>query len=145
MGNLSVREAVKHFNVSRPTLQKALADGKVSGIKDESGGWQIAPAELARVYQPRKQVSGGKVDKSEAVSLSIISQPDTDKIKLQEELTTVKLELAEAKARAEERASQIEDLRVRLDAETAERRSLSSRLLPAPEPVQKRKRWLGLF
>lgn len=53
MDNLSIREAVKHYQVSRPTLTKALKSGKISGEKDGQGQWQIDPSELARVYQPR--------------------------------------------------------------------------------------------
>lgn len=54
MANVSIREAVKFYQVSRPTLSKALKGGDVSGVKDGKGQWQIDPAELARVYQPRK-------------------------------------------------------------------------------------------
>ena len=51
---LSIREAVKHFDVSRPTLQKALKSGKISGVQDGQGTWTIDPSEMARVYQPRQ-------------------------------------------------------------------------------------------
>ena len=54
MANLSLREAVKHFDVSRPTLQKALKSGKISGVQDGKGVWTIDPAEVARLYHPRK-------------------------------------------------------------------------------------------
>ena len=49
MANVSIREAVKIYQVSRPTLTKALKTGKVSGVQDGKGQWQIDPAELARV------------------------------------------------------------------------------------------------
>lgn len=58
MANVSIREAVKFYQVSRPTLSKALKSGDVSGVKDGKGQWQIDPAELARVYQPRKIKAG---------------------------------------------------------------------------------------
>lgn len=54
MANLSLREAVKHFDVSRPTLQKALKSGKISGVQDGQGHWTIDPAELTRIYRPRR-------------------------------------------------------------------------------------------
>jgi hypothetical protein len=56
MTKLSVNEAVKHFDVSRPTLTKALKSGVVTGVKDDGKGWQIDPSELARVYNTREGV-----------------------------------------------------------------------------------------
>ena len=51
---LSIREAVKHFDVSRPTLQKALKSGKISGVQDGQGTWTIDPSEMARIYHQGK-------------------------------------------------------------------------------------------
>ena len=53
MANLSIREAVKFYRVSRPTLSKALKDGTISGVKGGKGQWQIDRAVLDRVYHPR--------------------------------------------------------------------------------------------
>jgi hypothetical protein len=53
MPKLSPRDAVKVYQVSRATLMRALADGKISADKTAAGHWQIDTAELARVYQPR--------------------------------------------------------------------------------------------
>ena len=52
--NVSIREAVKLYDVSRPTLTKHLNNGKISGTQDGKGQWQIDPSELARIYQSRK-------------------------------------------------------------------------------------------
>ena len=118
MSNLSLREAAKHFNVSRPTLQKALKSGKLSGVQDGQGYWTIDPAELARVYQPRK-TQAGKVDNSFPVNLT------SENTTLAGELDTLRARLAEAEQRAavaealaDERERHIEDLR---------------RMLPAPD------------
>lgn len=54
MGKVSVREAVKHYQVSRPTLMKHLKEGKLSANKDGQGTWEIDQSELTRVYKPRK-------------------------------------------------------------------------------------------
>ena len=62
MVKISVREAVKHYQVSRPTLMKHLKNGKLSGSKDGQGTWKIDQSELARVYKPR--VIGDNVDQS---------------------------------------------------------------------------------
>ena len=53
MSKLSVNEAVKHFEGSRPTLTKHLKNGHVTGVKDGVKGWQIEPSEMARVYSAR--------------------------------------------------------------------------------------------
>lgn len=53
MATISIREAVKEFQVSRPTLTKALNNGKVSGEKDGNGTWMIETSEISRVYKPR--------------------------------------------------------------------------------------------
>jgi hypothetical protein len=56
MPKLSLREATRRFAVSRATLNKHLAKGKVSGLRDDAGHWQIDAAELTRVYPPRETV-----------------------------------------------------------------------------------------
>jgi hypothetical protein len=53
MGTISIREAVGKFQVSRPTLTKALNNGKISGEKDVKGTWMIDVSELSRVYKVR--------------------------------------------------------------------------------------------
>jgi len=53
MGTISIREAVREFQISRPTLTKALNNGKVSGEKNEKGTWMIDTSELSRVYKIR--------------------------------------------------------------------------------------------
>lgn len=52
---ISLRQAVEGFDVSRPTLTKALKSGKISGEKDTSGAWFIDPSELVRIYKPRSK------------------------------------------------------------------------------------------
>lgn len=54
---LSISKAAKTFEVSRPTLAKALKEGRITGEKTEKDGmetWQIDTAELARLYKLRK-------------------------------------------------------------------------------------------
>ena len=53
MAKLSPRDAVKLYQVSRATLMRALADGKVSAEKTDAGHWLIDGSELARVYTLR--------------------------------------------------------------------------------------------
>lgn len=130
VGKLSLREAVKVFDVSRPTLQKALKSGKVSGVQDGKGQWQVDPAELSRVYQAR----GSDVVKVESSLLGNLSTQnrglpssvDAEVSVLRAELEQERIRRGAAEALAEERARHIDDLR---------------RLLPAPGAALQGKRW----
>jgi len=132
---MSLREAVKHFDVSRPTLQKALKSGKVSGGQDGKGHWQVDAAELARVYQARP-AQGGKeegsgLDKLPAQNRALPGKDDAEVSALRAELEQERIRRAAAEALAEERKQHIADLR---------------RMLPAPEAEnslrrENRRRW----
>lgn len=124
MAKLSLREAVKRFDVSRPTLLKALNEGKVSGGKDGKGQWEIDPAELIRVYSPRGS-EPDKIEKPLAGNFPTVSSPlPGDVSKLRERLAEAEKRAEIAEALAQERAKHIEDLR---------------RMLPPPRMT--RKRW----
>lgn len=126
MANLSLREAVKHFDVSRPTLQKALKSGKISGVQDGQGVWTIDPAELARVYQPRR-TDAGKVDNPPEETLSNQNTPLPDAFEaLKAQLAEAEKRAAVAEALADERGKHIEDLR---------------RMLPAPSHAPRSSWW----
>ena len=137
MVNLSIREAVKHYQVSRPTLTKALKSGKVSGTQDGQGKWSIDPSELARVYQPRESASDTPEQTftgQPAANLAILNTPDPAELEaLHAQLAKVELRAIKAETRADaaellakERAERIEDLR---------------RMLPPPESSRKRRWW----
>lgn len=71
---LSISKAAKLFNVSRPTLQKAVREGTISGLKVMSGGsesWQIDTAELARLYKLRDDSHGKLASQSDDESQTI--------------------------------------------------------------------------
>lgn len=137
MAKMSIREAVKHYQVSRPTLTKALKSGKVSGTQDGQSKWSIDPSELARVYHPRLssqtlsdlQNSG----QSEAKFTVPITKDKGEIDQLRAHLSEVEMRAAKAEMRADaaellaqERAERIEDLR---------------RMLPVPDRSPKRRWW----
>ncbi|MBC7739545.1 MAG: helix-turn-helix domain-containing protein, partial [Candidatus Saccharibacteria bacterium] len=71
---LSVREAAKRFNVSRPTLVKRLKIGQLSGEPVTGGGWLIDPAELIRAgYVAR--VEAGQLAPAGQETLTTIAPP----------------------------------------------------------------------
>jgi excisionase family DNA binding protein len=45
-------EAAKATGKSKATISKAIKSGRISALKDETGTFQIDPAELHRVYAP---------------------------------------------------------------------------------------------
>lgn len=137
MANLSIREAVKHYQVSRPTLTKALKSGKISGTQDGQGKWSIDPSELARVYQPRLVASDAPEPAKSHRPRETLTNPNTpdpgELEALRAQLAKVELRAVKAETRADaaellakERAERIEDLR---------------RMLPSPEQAKKRWWW----
>ena len=128
MVKLSVREAAKRFDVSRPTLGKRLKSGQLSGEAMSGGGWLIDPAELIRAgYVAREdagQVAGvGKIELTKiAGGLPDVSHADL--LALKADLASERIRREAAEALAAERLAHIEDLR---------------RMLPGPDA--KPRRW----
>lgn len=118
MKNLSLREAVKLFDVSRPTLTKALNSGKLSGVRNHKGQWEISPSEVTRVYRPRsaEPANHGKTEQVKFTTQNTPHNADIDRLKAELALAEARAEAAEKLA--QERAERIEDLR---------------RMLPSPQ------------
>lgn len=113
MANFSIREAVKHFDVSRPTLTKALNSGKISGVQNGKGEWSIDPSEVARLYRAR-------VTLPVAGMANVTTTNTSENNGLEARVKALEEALSAARALAEERAAHINDLR---------------RLLPAAAPT----------
>ncbi|MDO5758911.1 MAG: hypothetical protein Q4P24_15825 [Rhodobacterales bacterium] len=126
MANLSIREAVKIYDVSRPTLTKALKEGKISGIKSDKGKWEIDHSELARIYQTRA-TNVDKDGKEVPVRFSTVNTSYSADIQhLKSALALAESRADAAEKLAQERADRIDDLR---------------RMLPAPTQPRKRGWW----
>lgn len=126
MPKLSPRDAVKVYQVSRATLTKALQDGKISAEKTEAGHWQIDPAELARLYQPRapqKAVSRAKPGQ--------VNRTEPDQKPPLDHALELRLARAEAALDAEREKTAL------LERHVADLR----RMLPAPDALPPRRRW----
>lgn len=116
MAKLSLRKAAEQFDVSRPTLTKALKIGKLSGQRDERGAWLVDTAELARLYNPRMGLPGkgtGKfTDENRGLAASVATPEQAAELdELRSKLAEAEKRAAVAEALAEERAERIEDLR----------------------------------
>ena len=102
MAKISINEAAKRFDVSRPTLLKHLKSGHISGSKDTGKGWQIDTSELSRAYQPRMATD----DKSLPAKFPTVSSALEADLKAENE--RLKAELAVASALAEERGKRLD-------------------------------------
>ena len=68
--------AARHVGKSKPTISKAIKDGKLSATK-ENGVYQIDPSELLRVYPgtpPTEALTGSQRAASASVPLALSEQ-----------------------------------------------------------------------
>ncbi len=118
---LSAKQAAREIGKSTPTVTRAIKAGRISATRNDSGGFEIDPAELFRVF-PRVTSNGGNV-KGEI--LPAVTPDATPMLTRENEML---------RARLEEKDEVIEDLRRRLDEEASERRKLTNILM---EPRKK--------
>ena len=101
MTKITLRQAVEQFDVSRPTLTKALKKGKISGAKDAKGTWSVDPSELSRVYKPRY-----KEQETEHPKEHQANTPDFNYLQGKVDALEAQIEdIKEQRDKAEERAS----------------------------------------
>ena len=108
-------EAAKATGKSKPTIQRAIKNGKIFAKKNEDGRYVIDPAELHRVFEPVTDNGneGGALKQSE---------PTSDASLLQREIEL----LCEQLSREHETVS---DLRRRLDEAEDERRRAAEQFM----------------
>ena len=134
MDKLSIREAARRFEVSRPTLVTWLKKGKISGDPQPGGGWLIDPSELIRAgvkARPGEVEALVKSPDPEPVNLTRFAggvpvNIDAEVAALRAELEQERILRASAESLAAERAQHIEDLR---------------RMLPPPDAKPRRRWW----
>ena len=126
---LTLGAAARHCGVSKGTIGKAIASGKLSATRREDGSWAIDGAELARYLE----VNGHRFRAETGAD----EQPET---------------VAELRARAELAERRLDDLKAMLDDmrrqrdDTQQQRdkweTVAQRLsLPAPKPDEKPMTW----
>jgi hypothetical protein len=122
----SLAEAAAACGLNKTTILRAIKAGKISGTKDEHGGWFVEPAELHRVYPPADARSdadnGARTDTQHPAQLS-----DT-------------VALVEVKSRAELAESRLADLKTALDELRSDRdawREQAQRLAIADQRVRR--------
>ena len=127
----TLAEAAKAVRKDKTTLLRAIKAGRVSALRDAAtGGWQIEPAELHRVYPAV----------ADAAANAAIRSGDAE------------VEIRELRDRLADKDTVINDLRQRLDREGEERRQAQAQLTalltdqreqtrPAPAPRRSWWRW----
>ncbi|MEP3342367.1 MAG: hypothetical protein ABJO09_08655 [Hyphomicrobiales bacterium] len=127
MGLLSATQAAKAVGKSVPTITRAIKSGKLSANKLDGGGYEIDPSELFRVWRA--------VTSSNSVTQPMLER-ETPK---EDSVLWAKLEVMDE--RLSDAQATIKDLRDRLDAESAERRSLTAQITDQrqtiPEPPRR--------
>ena len=96
---LSLGECARRIGVSKGTISKAIASGKLSATRREDGSWAIDGAELSRYVE----VNGHRFRSATGATIVPGEQTETP------DATVV--ELAELKARAELAEARLSDLR----------------------------------
>lgn len=121
---LSLRQAAIEAGTSKSTILRAIQAGRLSATRTDDGGWDIQPAELFRVYDPKPQRSTDPEPVQDA-------PPELFQLKIkQAELEANIKALQEILAAERERATELKQDRDRW-ADQAGRLAL-----PAPEPVR---------
>ncbi len=115
-----ISEAAKATGVSKATLHRARASGKISASKDERGHFIFDPSELHRVFPRRSETP------HEVINDAQRGGNDTLTNTVESEVSKAKLDAAERIITKHEET--IADLRDRLDAEGEERRKLTAML-----------------
>ncbi len=118
----SLKQAATATGKSKPTILRAIQNGKISATKDDHGEWQIEPAELHRVYPVVANDVARNDAEPERETLN-----ETALLRREIEIRDERLAVLEAERERERFQSQetISDLRRRLDTEAEERRKLT--------------------
>ncbi|WMS45378.1 hypothetical protein RDV64_23790 (plasmid) [Acuticoccus sp. MNP-M23] len=118
MTKLTLGLAAREAGISKPTLSKAIKDGRLSAERQDDGSYAIDPSELAR-YLEAFRPKGGSVGQRPSPDESGALQA----LKRENELLREILE--------RERADRLDERR-RAEAEIEHLRLISERLLPGP-------------
>lgn len=136
---LSASQAAQAVGKSVPTITRAIKSGKMSAERLPKGGYAIDPAELYRVWPAvtRKGNGLGRMSGHETPRETSV---------LEAEVETLRAKIADIQAERERERSQlsetVDDLRRRLDAESAERRVLTAQITDQREKSSQKQRRL---
>ena len=119
-------EAAKLVGKSVPTITRAIKSGKLSAKPRKPRGWFIERSELFRAFDP-------VTDETNSTSQILHHETAIKDSALQAKLEVMEQRFSDAQAT-------IEDLRTRLDTESAERRQLTAQITDQRQQPEPRKR-----
>lgn len=100
----SLGQAAKAAGVSKSTISKALATGRLSYVEKDSAGYRIDPAELHRVFPPKPMETGADRAKEND------HEPHANAGRTGEETRLLEKELEGVRALLDEKDRRISDL-----------------------------------
>lgn len=122
---LSASQAAQAVGKSVPTITRAIKSGKLSAERLPQGGYAIDPAELHRVWPAVNR-------KDDTLGYILGRETHHETSVLEAEIEALRTKIADIEAERERERSQlsetVDDLRRRLDAESAERRALTAQI-----------------
>lgn len=136
---LSLGQAARETGKSKSVISNALKSGRLSGVRNGKGEWEIDPSELFRVFSPQNGLENGKKN-----DLERFSTPENALLELlKEQLQNAKERENQAREREQQAFEREREGRERearlmalLEAEQQARRDLEQKLLPPPPPPQ---------
>jgi excisionase family DNA binding protein len=119
---LSLREAAEAAGLSKSSIHRAIASGRLSATRLEGGAFEIDPSELSRAFPPRRSRSGAAGQRGMAAETDGTAETRAKLTQAEAQLDALKSLLAVEQRRGEE-----------LRQERDEWRDQAKRLaLPAP-------------
>lgn len=134
MKQLTPAQAGALVGMTKAGIIRAIHTGKLSATRNDSGNFEIDPAELFRVY--------------EAVATSVNSDEKVDDNSTVDQSESLREKVAMLERIVNDKDDVINDLRARLDAEAEERRKLTHILTTTKQDEEKPKPkgfWRRLF
>ncbi|WP_152563585.1 hypothetical protein [Palleronia rufa] len=134
----SLADAAKATGKNKTTIQRAVKNGKISATKNDSGAYEIDPAELHRMFPPataQRDAPRGQSNNTQHRSVALETSALERIAELERELAVAQSRGFSLEEQRQQMTETIEDLRGRLDR--SEERVTA--LLAAPAP--KRRSW----
>jgi excisionase family DNA binding protein len=95
MPDMTMRQAAEWAGVTRATIQKAIVSGRLTAPKDDKGQYQINPAELERVYQPKQSDTAKTGSESHAETVDLTAAYNREIALLREMVDKAEARLAD--------------------------------------------------
>ncbi len=143
----TLRQAAVKAGKAKTTIQRQANAGRFSYVIDDQGRKRVDPAEFHRVHPlPSSRQTDADSDAHRTETPPTHRSAPVDTAETIALVRTMIASLDSAKAEEIRRLEDtIEDLRDRLDRESAQNRALTQMITDQREPAPKRRNWFGLL